>query len=44
MVKTMAPDPLTMALANPTPEMPGEVALEARPDAIIATGRSDFPN
>lgn len=44
MVKKMAPNPLIMALANPTPEIMPEVALEARPDAIIATGRSDYPN
>ena len=44
MVRKMAPNPLIMALANPTPEIMPEVALEARPDAIIATGRSDYPN
>jgi len=44
MVKTMADQPIIMALANPTPEIMPEVALAARPDAIIATGRSDFPN
>jgi malate dehydrogenase (oxaloacetate-decarboxylating)(NADP+) len=44
MIKNMAKDPLIMALANPTPEIMPDVALEARPDAIIATGRSDFPN
>ncbi|MBT8079080.1 MAG: NADP-dependent malic enzyme [Gammaproteobacteria bacterium] len=44
MVRKMAPDPLILALANPTPEILPEVALEARPDAIIATGRSDYPN
>jgi len=44
MVTKMARDPLIMALANPTPEILPEVALEARPDAIIATGRSDYPN
>ena len=44
MAKKMAADPLIMALANPTPEILPEVALEARPDAIIATGRSDYPN
>ncbi|MBJ7533740.1 NADP-dependent malic enzyme [Rhodomicrobium vannielii ATCC 17100] len=44
MVKTMAERPIIMALANPTPEiMPDEVKA-VRPDAIIATGRSDFPN
>ncbi len=44
MIKPMAKDPLIMALANPTPEIMPDLALEARPDAIIATGRSDFPN
>jgi malate dehydrogenase (oxaloacetate-decarboxylating)(NADP+) len=40
----MAPKPLIMALANPEPEIMPDIAREARPDAIIATGRSDFPN
>jgi malate dehydrogenase (oxaloacetate-decarboxylating)(NADP+) len=40
----MAPDPIVMALANPDPEITPEEARAARPDAIIATGRSDFPN
>jgi len=40
----MAEDPLIMALANPTPEIQPEAAREVRPDAIIATGRSDYPN
>ena len=44
MVKTMAPDPVIFALANPTPEIMPEVARAARPDAIIGTGRSDYPN
>ncbi len=44
MVKKMAPDPLIFALANPVPEIMPEVARGARPDAIIATGRSDYPN
>ncbi|KAG0085970.1 hypothetical protein BGZ92_008562 [Podila epicladia] len=44
MIKTMAAKPLILALANPEPEVRPEVALEARPDAIIATGRSDYPN
>jgi malate dehydrogenase (oxaloacetate-decarboxylating)(NADP+) len=44
MVARMAPNPLVLALANPTPEIwPGEVR-EVRDDAIVATGRSDFPN
>jgi malate dehydrogenase (oxaloacetate-decarboxylating)(NADP+) len=44
MVKRMADKPMIMALANPTPEILPEDALEARPDAIISTGRSDYPN
>jgi malate dehydrogenase (oxaloacetate-decarboxylating)(NADP+) len=44
MLKTMAKQPIILALANPTPEIMPDVAREARPDAIIATGRSDFPN
>ena len=44
MVKTMARDPLILALANPVPEIMPDVAKAARPDAIIATGRSDYPN
>ena len=44
MVKKMADKPIIFALANPDPEIRPEVAREARPDAIIATGRSDFPN
>ena len=44
MVKRMARDPLVMALANPTPEIMPELALETRPDAMICTGRSDYPN
>jgi malate dehydrogenase (oxaloacetate-decarboxylating)(NADP+) len=40
----MAPNPLIMALANPTPEIMPEAALAARGDAMICTGRSDFPN
>ncbi len=44
MVKKMAPDPIIFALANPDPEITYEDAREARPDAIIATGRSDYPN
>jgi malate dehydrogenase (oxaloacetate-decarboxylating)(NADP+) len=44
MVRQMAPRPLIMALANPTPEIMPDVALAARPDAMICTGRSDFPN
>ena len=44
MVKTMAERPLIFAMANPDPEIAYEDAKQARPDAIIATGRSDFPN
>jgi len=44
MVKTMAESPLIFAMANPDPEIKYELAKEARPDAIVATGRSDYPN
>ena len=44
MIKEMAGQPLVMALANPTPEIEPDVAIAARPDALICTGRSDFPN
>src|SRR5437588_570826 len=44
MVARMAPRPLIMALANPTPEIMPDEALKAKPDALICTGRSDFPN
>ena len=44
MVKKMADRPLILALANPEPEILPELAKEARPDCVIATGRSDFPN
>jgi malate dehydrogenase (oxaloacetate-decarboxylating)(NADP+) len=44
MLKSMADGPLIMALANPTPEIMPDVARAARPDAMICTGRSDFPN
>jgi len=44
MVKKMAQRPLILALANPEPEIRPELAKEARPDAVIATGRSDYPN
>jgi malate dehydrogenase (oxaloacetate-decarboxylating)(NADP+) len=44
MVKTMAPRPLVLALANPTPEILPEEVRAVRDDAIIATGRSDYPN
>ena len=44
MVKSMAKEPIIFAMANPDPEIWPPDAMEARPDAIIATGRSDFPN
>jgi malate dehydrogenase (oxaloacetate-decarboxylating)(NADP+) len=44
MVKKMAERPLILALANPEPEIRPELAKEARPDCVIATGRSDYPN
>ena len=44
MVKTMARDPIILAMANPTPEITPEEALAVRPDAVIGTGRSDYPN
>jgi len=44
MVSTMASTPIILALANPNPEILPEDAREAAPDAIIATGRSDYPN
>ena len=44
MVATMAPQPLILALANPEPEIRPELAKAARPDCIIATGRSDYAN
>jgi malate dehydrogenase (oxaloacetate-decarboxylating)(NADP+) len=44
MVKTMAKQPLILALANPEPEIRPELARAARPDCIVATGRSDYPN
>ena len=44
MVKAMAAKPIVMALANPTPEILPEEVREVRDDAVIATGRSDYPN
>ena len=44
MVKDMAPSPIIFAMANPEPEIRPELAKAARPDAIVATGRSDYPN
>ena len=43
-IKTMADKPIVFACANPVPEIMPDVVAEARPDAIMATGRSDFPN
>ena len=43
-VKNMADRPVIFALANPTPEIMPELVKEVRPDALIATGRSDYPN
>jgi malate dehydrogenase (oxaloacetate-decarboxylating)(NADP+) len=44
MVKTMAERPIIFAMANPDPEITPEEVFEVRPDAIVATGRSDYPN
>ena len=44
MVRSMAPSPIVFALANPTPEISYEDAMSARPDVLMATGRSDYPN
>ena len=44
MVKTMGTQPIILALANPEPEIRPELAKAARPDCIVATGRSDYPN
>lgn len=44
MVRSMASSPIVFALANPTPEIPYEDAMAARPDVLMATGRSDYPN
>jgi malate dehydrogenase (oxaloacetate-decarboxylating)(NADP+) len=44
MVKGMGTQPIILAMANPTPEIMPEIAKAARPDAIIGTGRSDYPN
>ncbi len=43
-VKEMAPSPIIFAMANPEPEIRPEVVKSVRPDAIVATGRSDYPN
>lgn len=44
MLKTMAANPIIFAMANPDPEISYDLAVAARPDAIVATGRSDYPN
>lgn len=44
MIKSMAPSPIVFALANPTPEISYEDAMASRPDVLMATGRSDYPN
>src|SRR5512147_2280149 len=44
MLQSMADDPVVFAMANPDPEIPYDVAVAARGDVIMATGRSDFPN
>ena len=44
MIRKMARDPIVFALANPEPEITPEEAKAARPDIIMATGRSDYPN
>jgi malate dehydrogenase (oxaloacetate-decarboxylating)(NADP+) len=44
MIQTMAKDPIVFAMANPDPEIPYDDAVAARPDVIMATGRSDYPN
>jgi malate dehydrogenase (oxaloacetate-decarboxylating)(NADP+) len=44
MLRSMAPNPIVFAMANPTPEVAYDIAVEAREDIIMATGRSDYPN
>ena len=44
MVMSMAPNPIVFALANPNPEIAYDLAVDSRPDVIVATGRSDYPN
>lgn len=44
MIRSMAPNPIVFALANPDPEITYELAIASRPDIILATGRSDHPN
>jgi malate dehydrogenase (oxaloacetate-decarboxylating)(NADP+) len=43
-ISKMGANPIVLALANPTPEVPPEEVRKVRPDSIIATGRSDYPN
>ena len=44
MIRSMNPNPIVFALANPVPEISYDEAIEARPDVIMSTGRSDYPN
>jgi len=44
MLETMAKNPIVFAMSNPDPEIPYDTAVETRPDIIMATGRSDYPN
>ena len=44
MVRSMAPSPIVFALANPVPEISYEDAMDSRPDVLMSTGRSDYPN
>ena len=44
MIKSMSPNPIIFTLANPEPEIRLEQIYDVREDAIIATGRSDYPN
>ena len=44
MLQTMAANPIVFALANPIPEIDYELAVHSRPDVIVCTGRSDYPN
>ncbi|HCU99036.1 MAG TPA: NADP-dependent malic enzyme, partial [Chloroflexi bacterium] len=44
MIKTMSDQPIIFAMANPNPEINYELARKTRPDALVATGRSDYPN
>ena len=44
MIRSMAEQPIVFALANPTPEITYEEAMASRPDVLMSTGRSDYPN